>query len=547
MRILRTIVLLTISIVSVGLVQSPVTAQNAPISIVVNPEEPGIRVPSDFVGFSYETSDLVLLRILDGDNATVARLYSNLGEGVIRVGGNSLDTRGLDNDSKGAIDGLIAFSKSTGWRLIIGLPLGKYDPSAKANLADYIYRNAGGQLVGFEVGNEPDLFSRNGIRNQSYSFSDYLREFNGYYDETRERVPEAPFVGPATASHIDDWLEPFASSESSRVAFLTQHYYALGPAGDPTVTTSLLLSSDTRDREVKTATSLAGISKKYNVSIRMGETNSVYNGGQAGVSDVFASALWGVDYMFTLASYGIIGVNFHTPPSAKYAAIATSDGDYFAAPLYYGMLLFKISSNGRFIPLEQGGPSININSYAILQDDGTIVVTIINKETEGNAEIQLSTEDAYKNATSVLLTAPSLQSQSGITIGGSEVTGNDAWQISKANEIKVSGTDGQFELTLPPACAVSIFLTTSSSSLNGGYWSQQTVRNVTSKSQATVEATSHQYNQSTSQSIGTLLEEQKSSIIVLALLSGCLVVLSVSLRRIVRLKKSLLTRPPRKA
>lgn len=37
-------------------------------------------------------------------------------------------------------------------------------------------------------------------------------------------------------------------------------------------------------------------------------------GGQKGVSDAFASALWSIDALFTFASYGVTRWNFHGCP-----------------------------------------------------------------------------------------------------------------------------------------------------------------------------------------------------------------------------------------
>ena len=44
----------------------------------------------------------------------------------------------------------------------------------------------------------------------------------------------------------------------------------------------------------------------------MCETNSFYGGGKDGVSNSFAAALWTLDYLLVLASYGCAGVNMET-------------------------------------------------------------------------------------------------------------------------------------------------------------------------------------------------------------------------------------------
>ena len=50
--------------------------------------------------------------------------------------------------------------------------------------------------------------------------------------------------------------------------------------------------------------------KSANLPYRMSEGNSCYNGGKAGVSNSFASALWGADFMLLLAQIGVAEITF---------------------------------------------------------------------------------------------------------------------------------------------------------------------------------------------------------------------------------------------
>jgi hypothetical protein len=51
--------------------------------------------------------------------------------------------------------------------------------------------------------------------------------------------------------------------------------------------------------------------KESRLPFRLIETNSCYSGGKQGVSDTFASALWGAELMYQLAQAGGEGINFH--------------------------------------------------------------------------------------------------------------------------------------------------------------------------------------------------------------------------------------------
>ena len=56
---------------------------------------------------------------------------------------------------------------------------------------------------------------------------------------------------------------------------------------------------------------MAQTKAEFGLPFRLAETNSCYHGGKRGVSDTFASALWGADLMYQLASAGGAGINFH--------------------------------------------------------------------------------------------------------------------------------------------------------------------------------------------------------------------------------------------
>jgi hypothetical protein len=111
---------------------------------------------------------------------------------------------------------------------------------------------------------------------------------------------------------------------------------------------------------------IADAAVKDGIAYRMTEGNSCYRGGKPGMSDAFASALWGADYMLTLATNGCAGVNLHGGsrsalcaslgnhmPGENLDAAKKSDskGGYYtpiagelvngfsARPIFYGMLL----------------------------------------------------------------------------------------------------------------------------------------------------------------------------------------------------------------
>ncbi len=69
----------------------------------------------------------------------------------------------------------------------------------------------------------------------------------------------------------------------------------------------------------------------------MTEGNTCYHGGQPGVSDAFASALWAADYSLRVAQAGFAGVNLHGGGEGYYAPITGEPNATKLRPEYYGM------------------------------------------------------------------------------------------------------------------------------------------------------------------------------------------------------------------
>ena len=226
-----------------------------------------------------------------------------------------------------------------GWSLIYGLNLGLGTPKMAAEEAAFVSHAMGSKLLAFQMANEPDLFYKNGLRPANYNAEQFMAEWRRFFEAVRKRVPQAPFAGPDTAFN-NDWLVPFAKAFRNDLKFVSSHYYAEGPPNDPTVDIPRLLHPDPKlEREFA---GLQEVTKETGLPFRLAETNSCYGGGKQGVSDTFAAALWGADYMLRIAQAGGIGVNFHGGGYGSYTPIAGTRAKGFEVrPLYYGMRLFR--------------------------------------------------------------------------------------------------------------------------------------------------------------------------------------------------------------
>src|SRR5215471_11258585 len=133
-------------------------------------------IPPDFLGLGYEISSVARPGLLSDHNLAYVRLVRRLGRhGVIRVGGNTSDyasysrtgspvsspegkTGSVVNDA--VLRDLGSFLDATGWQLIWGLNLGDDNLENAMQEARAVTRATRDHLLAFEIGNEPDLFSR---------------------------------------------------------------------------------------------------------------------------------------------------------------------------------------------------------------------------------------------------------------------------------------------------------------------------------------------------------------------------------------------------
>ena len=438
-----------------------------------NDEAPAI--PADFTGLSYESRQLGDPDFFSADNKQLITLVSLLGKrGVLRIGGNTSEYCFFDRNAKpakqpivadpdkgrtappnttitrAAIRNLRAFLDATNWTLVYGLNLGKGTPDSAADEAAFVHDTIGPRLTAFQIGNEPDLFPQNGLRPKDWSVEQFLTQWKAFHDAIRKHVPNAVFWGPADSWKID-WTTAFAERFHSDVAILAHHYYAEGPPTDPAMTIDRLLHPNASFERV--LDQLQYLRRDLRLPYRIAETNSCYSGGKQGVSDTFASALWGADLMFELAARSAAGINLHGGGNGWYTPIAgTLASGFSARPIYYGMLLFAAAGAGTIRNISNGDALSS--AYLVTNGDSTRRI-FINKHASERWTSRLEPGTAT-HAEVLLLTAPSLESTSGVTLGGAAVTLADGRAVWNAQPQILSLKKGGFNIDVPPASALMV-------------------------------------------------------------------------------------------
>jgi len=437
-----------------------------PVRISVDPHRRLGVIPADFTGLGYEISSVSKPGLLSAQNHVYVQLVRTLGAaGVIRIGGNTSDfsTFASQGQAVSTPEGTVVnaaglrdlgtFLDATGWTLIWGLNLGRGSEQQAVEEAQAVAAAVKDKLLAFEIGNETDLFGRGKAvhRPHGYSYEDYLKEYRRYKAAIRAVLPNAPFAGPDVAS-ATDWVTRFATDEGNDLKLLTHHYYR--ECANPSSTLDKLLNPDPK-LALELAT-LKAASLASRVPYRICETNSFCGGGKPGVSDTFGAALWVLDFMFAHASADCVGVNIETGVNqldfiSSYSPIGEDGRVCSAKPDYYGMLAFAQGSHGQRVALSCDAGGVNLNAYAVLDKHNHLSITIINKDISRDAAVSITSTENLAKATALRLSAPSLNSKDGVTLGGAAVTANGEWKPSFLEPVSSKG--GKCEIRIPAASA----------------------------------------------------------------------------------------------
>ena len=176
----------------------------------------------------------------------------------------------------------------------------------------------------------------------------------------------------------------------------------------------------------------------------------------------FAAALWALDYLFVLASYGCSGVNLETGVNhlgwiSHYTPISDDlMGHYGAAPEYYGLLAFAQAAKGEQIAVNCDTGGVNLTAYATRQNARAMTLAVINKDLRQDATVEVIGA-APRQARVMRLSGPSLSALGGVTLGGASVSNDGTWKVAQAEPAKIAS--GKVLLDVPAGSAALITLT----------------------------------------------------------------------------------------
>ena len=412
---------------------------------------PPVNIPADFIGLGYEMSSVAPIGLLSAKNARYMQLIANLGSrGVFRVGGIVAEYTQYQPQgtiaaepkntviTKTSLEQFAVFLRKTGWNAIWSVNFGRGTLEEALAEARDVARILGPSLQALEIGNEVENYSKGDhpLRKPPYDYETYRAEYRIWHAALKTAVPQLRFAAPDTAASIE-WVERMASDADGDVQLLTTHYYRNHQTKG---TAEQLAFPDTELRSklerLKHASETSGI------PWRMCETNSFSGGGKPGVSDTLLGALWTLDYMLLLASYGCAGVNMETGVNqlgfiSSYSPVQ-DDGHHknFAGAPYYGMLACAdaLREAHEVLPLEWDTRGINLTAYLLGRAGTPRTLVVVNRDNHRDATI--SFEDLKMGTVAAhFLSGVSFLSAEGVTYRGSSIDSEGRWKAAPAKLI----------------------------------------------------------------------------------------------------------------
>jgi hypothetical protein len=444
-----------------------------------------LTVPASFLGLSTEYWTLPLYRRQLPLLERVVSLLEVPGDGplVLRVGGDSADesfwqpaarktpgwTFRLTPAWLGELRRLVDF---LGARVILDLNLFTGSPEDAARWARAaLSALPHGSVLGFEVGNEPDIYShRYWMRTTELrgpgrlvpvrmTPAVYAHDFERYGRALSGLLPRPRLIGPVLAHPRVGlrWVRELLVVDHRVLGMLTAHLYPFSRCTPPSApnhpTIARLLSDSASAEAARWVLPMARLAHRAHLPFRLTELNSVTCWGSPGVSDTFANALWALDTLFDLMKAGVDGVNVHVRAHTINAPFILTAKGLTARPLLYGLIMFTraLGPGARLIDLgvrQSGG--VDVDAWAVRLADARLHVLLINK---GRTPVRVLLPRLAGGPAEVeLLLGPSPASRRGVTLAGQFLGRDGRWLGRRVIDRILPGAEG-YELLLKPASA----------------------------------------------------------------------------------------------
>ncbi|OBZ69575.1 Beta-glucuronidase [Grifola frondosa] len=403
----------------------------------------GLSIPQSgsFYGFSIEMS--VANQVIGKNSSLLQVPFLNLmaiisergGSVRVRVGGNTQETATLvsnlsipgiiEQDSKDPTDptgtpivdftpdllymlGNVSALVNVKWYL--GIPLND-TANLRLEIAEYAEAILGDNVLGFQVGNEPDLYASHGHRPATYGPFDYFGEF-GVVVDAINNDPKIPvrnnLIGPSVSGNWkpeDVWNTGFIPQYNSSLGMLSVEHYpdqncaaafpnaGFGPPKDAQAEFPTYLTHASGQGVVQAYINSTLIAQAAEKPFIMFETNTASCGGFPGISDSFGAAIWALDYGLQMAYTNFSGALLHvgghnvsynpfTPPPTN---ISRTEG-WTIGPIFYSVVAMAealgSSNTSRVLDLNANTANPYTPAYAIYENGVLARLVLFNYMTD---------------------------------------------------------------------------------------------------------------------------------------------------------------------
>ena len=449
--------------------------------VVVAYKNRPLVVPASFLGISTESYSVPVLAAHLPELTRVFSMLVQNGPVVLRIGGDSAQ-RAIVTSSPAAPTSEVeltpawlaqtsAIVRALHVQLILDLNTITANPTQVAAWAKIAEQSLPpGSIVGFEIGNEPDIYDPLTFTNQGFAgpfpprltAATYAALFRRYDAALDKVVPKALVIAPALSEPEKNlgWIKTLLGGGHAGLTAVSAHRYPLNACihfGPLAPTVAGLLTEKVTAGEAATVKPAIAASARSHLPVRLTEVNSVTCGGKPGVSDTFATALWAPDALMEYISHGVTSVDLHVRTELSNGAYGfTKTGGLIARPLLYGLVAFTrtLGSHPQILPahVTVTGP-IDLKHWVVLDGDRLRVLLINKSGRTLNARLSLPVSGPV--LVQRLLDRAATET-TGETLAGQALGLTGQW-TGPLIQTKVTATGGTYPISIPGTSAAIVY------------------------------------------------------------------------------------------
>lgn len=441
------------------------SSAHAPIvaTVSVDLAHPGATIPSNFVGFSINTTTF-LDNYFTGSASSLLGLMGLVGtNGVLRIGGVDQDAGTAPTVTTTQCNNLASFISTlgSGWTVIYGLDAVANNSAAAATTASCLATAIGTSKVIFQFGNEP-------VDNGNFTISTWQTMWNSYYTAVTTSVSGAKLAAWDDADYVDTQTAIAGITPGlAGLTYVSQHWYGIYTRTNNTITPPQLLSSIGGPNIFFSGVNLGrNISWAGSIPTRMTESNSVASNGLVGISDRLVASAWVLNEAITLAQLGWAGLDTFSNvvaccgflvPGAYNSLVENpvSSGNFFPGAPFYGQYLFSKIEGQHIAPIAIGSNG-NINAFATKGANGNANIIVVNSDAVNPATVLPVQSSAWTSANVLQIKSGSGAgcTDASITVGGQSIGLSGSWSgapfsISNGQSISLGPCESALIQILP--------------------------------------------------------------------------------------------------